>query len=201
MKTEVTKNLQYYCNLPYGIVLRKDEEGDWVARIEELSGCTAHGKSRNDALDNLEEVQVAWIEDALSAGDVIPEPQASEGLPSGKWLQRVPRSLHRKLASLAKQEGVSLNQLATSILAEAIGRRYEPARALLHSQHAETLWSYCMPQGSSKAEWHLQQAAPSSGMNIIDVLTASVSALPSQIVETNFKVIKRASKEDLAYKA
>jgi predicted HicB family RNase H-like nuclease len=32
------------------------------------------------------------------------------------------RSLHRRLAERAKAEGASLNALATSILAEALGR-------------------------------------------------------------------------------
>ena len=45
-----------------------------------------------------------------------------EDLPSGKWLQRVPRTLHLKLSALAKREGISLNQLVVSILAEAVGR-------------------------------------------------------------------------------
>ena len=44
------KNLDYYRNLSYGIALRKDEEGDWVARIEELPGCTAHGGTQAEAL-------------------------------------------------------------------------------------------------------------------------------------------------------
>jgi predicted HicB family RNase H-like nuclease len=41
----------------------------------------------------------------------------------GKFVQRVPKTLHRDLIELAKREGVSLNQLVTSILATAIGRR------------------------------------------------------------------------------
>jgi antitoxin HicB len=115
------KNLDYYRGLPYGIMLRKDEEDDWVARVEELPGCTAHGGTQADALEKLEEVRTAWIEDAIESGDGIPEPKASEELPSGKWLQRVPRSLHKSLTDLAKREGVSLNQFVTTVLAEAVG--------------------------------------------------------------------------------
>jgi antitoxin HicB len=115
------RNLDYYRSLPYGITLRKDEEGDWVARIEELPGCTAHGGTQAEALEKLEEVKTAWIEDAIESGDGIPEPKASEELPSGKWLQRVPKSLHKSLTEMAKTEGVSLNQFVTTILAEAVG--------------------------------------------------------------------------------
>lgn len=50
---------------------------------------------------------------------IAPEP--ARELPSGKWVQRVPRSLHLELTRLAKIEGVSLNQLVVAILAEAVG--------------------------------------------------------------------------------
>jgi hypothetical protein len=41
---------------------------------------------------------------------------------SGTWEQRVPKELHAELAKLAKREGVDLNLLVTTMLAEAMGR-------------------------------------------------------------------------------
>src|SRR4030042_3075706 len=41
---------------------------------------------------------------------------------SGKWVQRVPKSLHAKLAAKAEKEGVSLNTLVVSLIAEGLGR-------------------------------------------------------------------------------
>lgn len=38
-------------------------------------------------------------------------------------MQRVPRSLHARLALRAKQEGVSMNALVSTFLAEGLGRR------------------------------------------------------------------------------
>ena len=52
----------------------------------------------------------------------VPEP-GSGGSYSGKFIQRVPRSIHARLVVRAKQEGVSMNSLVTSILAENLGRR------------------------------------------------------------------------------
>jgi len=167
----------------YGMILRKDEDGDWVARIEELHGCTAHGKTRGEALENLEEVQAAWLEDALEAGDEIPEPQHNELLPSGKWLQRVPKSLHKKLAELAKQEGVSLNQMATSILAEAVGKRLLPVRALVRSHESqEAIWSYYALQGPTQIEWRIDSPKLKAGVKILDALSGTVATLPNEIV-------------------
>lgn len=40
---------------------------------------------------------------------------------SGKVNLRMSRSLHRDLSEMAKREGVSLNQLATTILARGVG--------------------------------------------------------------------------------
>jgi predicted RNase H-like HicB family nuclease len=120
MKNE--KTAEYFMSLPYTVLLQRDEEGDWFAWVGELEGCVAHGRTKAKALAVLDEIKKAWIEDALEVGDPIPKPEpVAPELPSGKWLQRVPRTLHRKLASLAEREGVSLNQLTTAILAERVG--------------------------------------------------------------------------------
>ena len=128
MKNEIARKRDHLRTLPYGILLRRDEDGDWIARVAELPGCTAHGPTQAEALKNLDEVMEVWLEDALISGAAIPEPRGEERLPSGKWLQRVPRSLHKKLIELAGREQVSLNQLVTSVLSEAVGLRYDPER-------------------------------------------------------------------------
>lgn len=122
------KDVNYYLALPYTVILRRDEEGDFVARVDELPGCAAHGKTPQEALQNLEEAKTLWITDCIESGDLVPEPILEEVLPSGKWVQRVPKNLHMKLTSIAKREGVSLNQFVTSILAEAVGMRMAKER-------------------------------------------------------------------------
>jgi antitoxin HicB len=123
MKTEATKNLDHYMGLPYTVVLRRDEEGDVVAKVQELTGCVAHGRDEREALDSLREIQRAWLEDCIESGQGVPEPEIDERLPSGKWVQRVPRTLHKRLAKLAERERVSLNQLVTAMLTEAVASR------------------------------------------------------------------------------
>jgi len=116
-------DIQKYLKQPYTVMLRLDPDGDFVARIEELPGCSAHGKTRDEALENIDEAKRLWIEDCLDSGNPVPLPTEHEELPSGKWLQRVPRSLHKRLQTLSRKEGVSFNQYITSLLAEAAGER------------------------------------------------------------------------------
>jgi antitoxin HicB len=206
MKNELSKNIEYYLSLPYEIILKRDDEGDWVSQIQELPGCIAHGANSLEALESLEEIQRIWLEDALSVGSEIPEPIKSGDLPSGKWLQRVPRSMHGKLTRLAAKEGVSLNQLVTSILAEALGARHRPEPVQSHSELAHTLWVDFA--GSMKAEWKLRQRTPFD-LDIVDALAANVSYLPNQMSEFDFtrmskfesKVNESARKKELAHKA
>lgn len=119
MKTE-KHDIAHYMALPYTKLLRPDADGDIVARVVELPGCSAHGENEEEALRNLQEAQRLWLEDCIEAADPVPEPEKEEPLPSGKWVQRVPRSLHQRLAKAAKSEGVSLNQLVTSMLSERL---------------------------------------------------------------------------------
>ena len=150
MKNEIARKRDHLRTLPYGILLRKDEEGDWVARISELPGCTAHGNTQAEALKNLDEVMEVWLEDALISGAAIPGPHVDQRLPSGKWLQRVPRSLHKALVELAEREEVSLNQLVTSMLAEAVGRRNRP-RQLAETGLQKRQRDNVMPAKSKRA--------------------------------------------------
>ena len=61
---------------------------------------------------------IEWMNAAVQLGRAVPAPASL-----GQWRQRVPRSLHEKLKIRAAQEGVSLNALVTSVLAEAVGKR------------------------------------------------------------------------------
>jgi len=130
-----TKNLdtrvEEFAALNYTIVMRRDDEGDVIASITELDGCVAHGQDAVEALAALESMKRLWIESCLNEGKHVPLPAIEEeDLPSGKWLQRVPRTLHKKLTDLARRERVSLNQYVVSVLAEAVGAQTSVVTAL-----------------------------------------------------------------------
>ena len=80
-------------------------------KILEFDGCQSTGESFEEAYNNLKEAMELWIETKLENGLEIPFPITTENY-SGKFIIRIPKSLHYKLAVEAKQEGVSLNQYA-----------------------------------------------------------------------------------------
>ena len=122
---------------------KQDEEGDIPARVVELPGCLAHGETVAEALARLDETMHLWIEDSIERGDPIPQPLPDEeALPSGKWMQRVPRTLHAKITALARREGVSLNQMVSTILAQAVGESIRPVRS---ESEAHTAWTLAEP--------------------------------------------------------
>ena len=109
-----------YLQLPYTIQLRPESDGTWFVAIKELPGCMSVGETLDDAISMIRDAQKAWIETAMEEKLPIPEPRAEEEY-SGNFRLRVPRSLHRKLAEAAEAEGVSLNTVCVSFLAEAVG--------------------------------------------------------------------------------
>ena len=115
------KDLAYYLALPYTIELLREEDATWFARVVELPGCLSTGDSAEDAAGMIQDAMAGWIELALGDGRRIPEPKPREEY-SGKFVVRVPRSLHRDLVEAAAKEQVSLNQYIATELARAVGR-------------------------------------------------------------------------------
>ena len=114
------KTVDHYMNLPYTIELRQDPEKGWFVRVKELRGCMSEGDTAEEAVAMIQEAMALWLEVALEEGIPIPEPRPEEDY-SGKFVVRVPHSLHRDLVETAEQEGVSLNQYINVVLARAVG--------------------------------------------------------------------------------
>jgi antitoxin HicB len=114
------KTIDYYMKLPYTIELQRDMEEGWFVRVKELRGCTSQGDTAEEAIAMIQEAMSLWLEVALEEGLPIPEPRPDEDY-SGKFVVRVPRSLHRELVEMAEHEGVSLNQYISVALAHSVG--------------------------------------------------------------------------------
>ena len=57
------------------ILYWSDKDQLYIAEVPELPGCSAHGQSRIEALNNVDEAMKLWIETAREFGDPIPEPK------------------------------------------------------------------------------------------------------------------------------
>jgi antitoxin HicB len=102
--------------------LSKEDGGGYLAEAFDLKGCMSDGETIEEAAYNLQDAIQGWIEATKELGLPIPPPSEDQNY-SGKWVVRTPKSLHRKLSELSKQEGVSLNTLTVTLLAEGLGHR------------------------------------------------------------------------------
>lgn len=99
--------------------LTVDEGNGWLITFPDLPGCMSDGETPEEALKNGEDALKCWIQACQDTGRAIPQPGESKS--SGKFITRIPKSLHARLISRARQEGVSMNALVASFIAECIG--------------------------------------------------------------------------------
>lgn len=113
----MAKNFEYPFELR---PLTEEEGGGWLITFLDLPGCMSDGESPEEAIVNGRDAMAAWLAAARKAGREVP--RAGEAS-SGKFIARIPRSLHARLTARAKQEGVSMNALVSAFLAESLGRK------------------------------------------------------------------------------
>ena len=127
----MSRTLEEYMQLPYRVILTqdRDEEGNegWVAEVAELPGCLSQGATPEEAAAKIRDAMLGWISVGLEDGHPIPEP-GDDGF-SGRFVLRLPSSLHRDLARAAADERVSLNQFAAGVLAGAVSWRLPHGQA------------------------------------------------------------------------
>lgn len=98
---------------PYSTLLFREDDGEcyWVARSESLKGCIGTGDTPEEAVKELEENEISWLEAAKEFGTEIPPvPVEKEETYKGKFTVRVAPHIHREASEQAKKQGVSLNQ-------------------------------------------------------------------------------------------
>ena len=100
--------------------LSKDEGGGYCISFPDLPGCWSDGATPEEAMENGRDALRSWLAVAEEFGDDAPKPFSAV---SGRFVQRVPRSLHAQLIARAKAEGVSLNTLVVSLVSQGIGAR------------------------------------------------------------------------------
>ncbi|GAA5252193.1 toxin-antitoxin system HicB family antitoxin [Candidatus Rickettsia kedanie] len=99
----------------FTIELFKDQDGDWLARFEELPNVSAFGNSPEKALQELQQAWTLMKESYISHNQSIPlAPFRKEY--SGQFNVRVDKRVHRALVLEALRAKISLNALVSQKL-------------------------------------------------------------------------------------
>lgn len=115
------KSLEHYMSLPYVIEItpiKSSLGGGFSAAIPQLGrfALVGDGETIEKALANLENAKRERFKEYLENGLSIPEPAEEKESFSGRFVVRVPKSLHAQLVENAKENGVSLNHLVSYLL-------------------------------------------------------------------------------------
>lgn len=194
MKANVIQmTVEEYLKLPYALDIAWDSDDEiFVARVAEIPECSGHGASRAEAMDMALDNLRDWIEEALEAGEAIPQPVPIPELPSGKWLQRVPRTVHAELVVLAARDGVSLNQLVVSILSRELGYRsgtsttetLSLAGSVASMDPSSTQWRSMLEEIAVNQSWKIRDLAKPHPLDEA-YLNRLVTLLPQKSKEEN----------------
>lgn len=99
--------------------LTKEEGGGYLVEYPDIPGCMSDGETVEEAILHGREALRDCLEVFKESGRKLPKPTVE----AAQWRQRLPRTLYSKLTTQAENEGVSINNLATAIIAEAIGAK------------------------------------------------------------------------------
>lgn len=92
-----------------------DADQAHIARCLEFPSLAAHGGTPEKALKEIEFAVSESIRWMVEEGETVPEPLGSRRF-RGTITLRVPPDVHRRLAILSAEQGVSINQLVLSRL-------------------------------------------------------------------------------------
>jgi antitoxin HicB len=102
--------------------LTAKEGGGFLISYTDFAECISDGENVQEALVNGQDALQATIEALQAKAMAVPAPN-SGGVASGKFVARVPKTIHAQLATRAKAEGVSLNTLVLAFVAQGLGQR------------------------------------------------------------------------------
>lgn len=102
--------------------LPAEDGGGYFISFPDFSDCVSDGATVEEAIANGRKALKETIAALKEAKLPVPAPAGGVAV-SGKFVARVPKSVHAKLSSRARAEGVSLNTLVVSLLAEGLGKK------------------------------------------------------------------------------
>jgi len=105
------KNIDHYTYR----VIWSEEDNQYIGLCAEFPSLSWLAPNPEQALRGIRRVVSNVVKDMKSGGESIPVP-LSERRYSGKFMVRVPPDVHRRLATEATEEKISLNRLVNSKL-------------------------------------------------------------------------------------
>ena len=113
---------------PYSVTIIQDitDRGEqiFLAINPELDGCMAHGKTSEEAISNLREARVDYIQVCLLSGISIPAPSMYQTIPSGTVIRITydnstyeAKQVYRYVGSAQYEDGISKPQFEFEQLA------------------------------------------------------------------------------------
>ena len=159
-----------YLSLPYKFFVIPDSElGGYTAGIEEFPGCIAEGDTAEEALRELHDNAIDWIEEEIEAGRSIPEPSILHAPTfSGRFTLRLPPDVHRKIARWADRNNVSLNRAVETAVAYFLGAK--ETRPEIRILDSPTTWGPSNQVSKGKYQVvHSEQYGETSSVNMFVV--------------------------------
>jgi len=92
------------------------EDQEYIGLCAEFASLSWLAKTPEKALKGIQKVVAEVVADLQASGELVPVALAEKHY-SGEFRVRIPPLLHRKLALMATEQGVSLNRLASAKLA------------------------------------------------------------------------------------
>jgi predicted RNase H-like HicB family nuclease len=105
------------------VYLVETEEGsEWIVRIPEVNNVGGSGKTIEEAVMDAQNNLAFEIELLKQEGKELPKIYGISNY-SGKISLRLPKSIHRQVAELSEQEGVSINSLIAVAVSNFLGQK------------------------------------------------------------------------------
>jgi predicted HicB family RNase H-like nuclease len=94
-----------------------EEDDEYVGLCIEFPSVSWLAASPEDSLAGIRATVADVVADLQTNGEPVPEPLATKTY-SGRFMVRIPPTLHRQLALQAAEAGISLNRLASTRLSQ-----------------------------------------------------------------------------------